>query len=676
MLWAICAAVLTRPIDVRAQDSATVRRTAESRIVAYLTRWQSAWKASDDERFKQTRFAISKGIRAGYLHCHPQSAANLTSSRPDAYPEMIREAYAPIVSGRGNFAKCPTWMLGEASSDTDESDSLDAALIPRWATAIARSRAELLARLDTLQRESPSDGWLLGQRVRFRTEAADHDGALRTLASCEVERWWCDALRGYVAHRRADVIADSLLLAAVAQMPEPMRCEWNDIGPLLDEPGRAAVRKLTCAARDSAAARFFWLADPLLSDATNERRAEHYARRVMLALHSALAEDERYHWLVNRGGDAVSEMLVRYGWPTAAMWTGTADDGGHDSYVGRGGRAASPYSTAEYSSGRVHFAPSWSAVLTPSGARAEDWQLRSPAGAWSTGDGEGRYWWPQEHMRERARVIVQAPAPGQMAFLPRVGGIRVLTALDWTSVDDPVLVRLRDSAARVRTTATSFAESQRVLREIVSDARASLNGRFVSDGTMTIPGEVLGVEVEMLARSAESLPLIGQARVGIVPDLPLDSLGRDAIGVSQPVLFASGADRVLPANAEELVEAMLATTTVRAGSSVGVYWENYGLSAGDSLRVSINLIPASAPGLLRRMATAVKLLDVVSSVTVQWTEPMMASRVDGASEKVGIRPRSVVLDLSTLKSGEYWIELVAEAGRQRSARSRRSLRLR
>jgi hypothetical protein len=662
-----------------AEDSLAARQTAERLILTFLKTWQAAWKASDTERFKTASFLLSRGERAGYLHCHPRSTTTPTAARPDSYPDLVRAQYRPIVSARGLFAKCPTWILGARSGETDEADSIDVALTPRVAVEIAATRRQLIADLVRLSETSPRDGWIIGQIVRFRLDHHDYHGTHEQLRNCRAARWWCDALRGYALHRQGRAKqADSAFLAAVAVMPEATRCEWHDVSVLLNDDDRGPFRRLTCAARDSLAARFFWLADPLLSDETNERRTEHYARHVRIALHRALAIDERYYWPKERGGDAVAEMMLRYGWPSMALWTGKADDAGHDNYVSRGARPASPYSTAEYAPGRLHAAPSLSAILSPSASQPEDWQLHSPAGAWATGNGDGTFWWPHEHMRERSRAIVQLPAPGQMAFLRRIGGVRVLAAMALGGTADRDLQPLLDHPLRMR----SYGSSQKFGTERLSDTTTGPRGRLVLDGFLTTPAELFAVEAESSGPlSLGAAPLIARTRFGITPDPPLDSLARATISVSQPVLFAPRADRVLPVDADDLLSAMLESTTISVGGTVGVFWESYGLVAGDSLRVSLNLIPANAPGLLRRLATAVKLADPVSSVTVQWAEPALTSNRDrGSGNAATIRPRSVLLDLSALRPGEYWIEVVARvvagAGPHRTATARRMMVIR
>ena len=659
-----------------ADDSTAARQTAERLILTFLKAWQEAWKASDTERFKTAAFSISRDERAGYLHCHPRSTTPQTAARPDSYPDLVREQYRPIVSTRGSFAKCPTWILGVRSGETDEADSIDVALTPRFAVVMPAKRKRLIAQLVILGAQSPRDGWISGQIVRFRLDHRDFLGAHEQLRECLAARWWCDAMRGYALHRQGrKEQADSAFLAAVAFMPEATRCEWHDISVLLNDEDRGPFRRLACAARDSVAARFFWLADPLFSDETNERRTEHYARHVRISLHRALTIDERYHWPKERGGDAVAEMMLRYGWPSMALWTGTADDAGHDNFVSRSARPASPYSTAEYAPGRLHSAPSLSAILSPSASQPEDWQLHSPAGAWATGNGDGTFWWPQEHMRDRSRTIVQLPAPGQMAFLRRIGGVRVLAAMDLRGAADRDVQRLLDHPLRMR----SYGSSQKFGTERLSDTTTGPRGRLVLDGFLTTRAELFAVEAESSGPPPDgTTKLIVRTRFGIAPDPPLDSLASATISVSQPVLFAPRADRALPVDADDLLSAMLESTTISAGGTVGIFWECYGLVAGDSLRVSLNLIPATAPGLLRRLATVVKLADPVSSVTVQWAEPTLTSRGDNdGGTGVSIRPRSVLLDLSALRPGEYWIEVVARvvthAGPHRTATARRKI---
>ena len=85
---------------------------------------------------------------------------------------------------------------------------------------------------------------------------------------------------------------------------------------VLEPAARVDYQRLTCTQRDSLNAVLWWLADPMWTEHGNERWVAHMARTVEVKLHGALNRDERYSWQRAIGGDAMAEMIVRYGWPT------------------------------------------------------------------------------------------------------------------------------------------------------------------------------------------------------------------------------------------------------------------------------------------------------------------------------------------------------------------------
>ena len=99
------------------------------------------------------------------------------------------------------------------------------------------------------------------------------------------------------------------------------RCKWTSAELLLDDDGRSAYGHMSCDERidanedlvdvDAAVLRF-----------DDDRRSEDFARKVLVQLHSALPWDERFDWRDRFGGEAVSEMLVRYGWPAFSAYGG------------------------------------------------------------------------------------------------------------------------------------------------------------------------------------------------------------------------------------------------------------------------------------------------------------------------------------------------------------------
>lgn len=181
--------------------------------------------------------------------------------------------------------------------------------------AVTRARTALLATLDSLSRRSPHDGWITGQRIRYLFETGDDSTAVKVAQSCQTTGWWCDALRGLTYHEAGSGAAsDSAFARALAAMPEAERCRWTDMTPLLDREQRKRYGSVGCGMNAEAAGRLWWLADPFLSVAGNDRQAEHYSRHTM----AKILEPTRIVYNLSWAND-LREMIVRYGW--ARYWT-------------------------------------------------------------------------------------------------------------------------------------------------------------------------------------------------------------------------------------------------------------------------------------------------------------------------------------------------------------------
>ena len=146
----------------------------------------------------------------------------------------------------------------------------------------------------------------------------------------------------------------------------------------------------------------------MFSDSADDRRSEDYARKVLIQLHSALNWDERYDWRKRFGGEAVGEMLVRYGWPAFSVYGGDYEERSHASwmYFYDSTRTA----TAEYPQDRVHLMPQWNAVADPFHAPADAWQLNMPP--IKENDEPAVQWWPNEHYAP-GRGAHRAAAPSR-----------------------------------------------------------------------------------------------------------------------------------------------------------------------------------------------------------------------------------------------------------------------
>jgi hypothetical protein len=104
----------------------------------------------------------------------------------------------------------------------------------------------------------------------------------------------------------------------------------------------------------------------------------------------------------------------------------------------------------------------------------------------------------------------------------------------------------------------------------------------------------------------------------------------------------------LPPTLEAAAARAKPNTFVPRDAPLGLYWELYGLSAGDSITVAL---AAAETG--RSVATNIgRFFGVVRDAqhsVVQWLEPI-------ASDEP-IAPRTIALDLSTLNYGGYTITL-------------------
>src|SRR5205823_8230175 len=201
--------------------------------------------------------------------------------------------------------------------------------------------------------------------------------AARGAAECAADRAWSIAHTAYARHVDGDVVrADSLFEASLGFMRLTERCDWANLEVLFDDESAKAYRAIPCARRDSVNARVWWLSDPLYTEPGNERRAEHFARMVMITLREAVEPSERWNWSELEGGNALRVMLLRYGWPTFAWWAGPVEDRGHYGYLGVLGKDTQRlgvFTTEEYSPLRYDAVPDWPAIASPRTATSSMW---------------------------------------------------------------------------------------------------------------------------------------------------------------------------------------------------------------------------------------------------------------------------------------------------------------
>lgn len=640
----------------RSEAPISAHTLARETVTDFLAQWRSAWLASASERGDTVRtddwktFAFAtRGLptdappdsvlatRIVAVHCHLDGGADLVTVLPFARRMQM------IGTRESAHGVCPMWRVRPGSSESDEATDPDAALTPVWRSHVAHARLALVARLDTLSEAAPADDFIAGQRVRFTLALGDTARSSIAVAACRGTPWWCTALAGYAAHVSHQASqADSLFAVAESQMPPDVRCRWQDASVLLSPSARTEYAALGCDDRARIAMRLWWLADPLYTTPGNERLAEHRARLMAILLHSALEQDERYDWRHARGGGALREALVRYGWPSFAWWPGTRTDTSHTSYLARIGAASTrPYATFEYERNRVHLVPSWAAIADPYGAEPTDLSVAVPP------QNPRSAWWPSEHVR-LDRPLCEL-ADEQVAVLRRQRTVLIAAAA-------PLACQIAPADAGGSMTGALVVSPEPGESTMLAHTPGAV------DKTLRLAGEFVArpvvLSLEAVPRGASTGPAM-RMRMGVTPPASLAVMKTGSLAISAPLLFAAEASDVPPRDADGAIARMLGSVRLAGRRAVGVYWEAYNVAPSDSLTVRVRVERVKDVGPFRKLAGALGLVGEARATAVQWREGAIAptdNSINGAKE-VPIRPRAVVLDISTLAAGDYWIQI-------------------
>ena len=165
-----------------------------------------------------------------------------------------------------------------------------------------------------MQRYLPGDGWVLGQRVWYHSEAGRWQQALSVGRACGVvEPWWCASLQGFALHGlqrypEAELAFERSLRSMDAERAQ----EWRIPRRAVDRDSRRILDDLQRAPSDSVDAvlsRLWMLSDPLFLVDGNDRKTAHYARWTV----STIREQARNPFHI-RWGDDIEQLTVRFGW--------------------------------------------------------------------------------------------------------------------------------------------------------------------------------------------------------------------------------------------------------------------------------------------------------------------------------------------------------------------------
>jgi hypothetical protein len=435
--------------------------------------------------------------------------------------------------------------------------------------------------------------------VRYLVEAGRFVEAVAAARECRADADWCAALGALALHASGDVrAADSAVTAALDAMPEDDRCAAIDIEPLLDGDLRSRFHEAACAQRDSLAARWWWLAQPLYLTEGNPLRSELFARRIL----ARLATESRTAYGMSRGKD-LETMVLRYGWPVAWGRTATRFGAppGSDNAVGFDAKPT------------LAFGPTARALDDVSTVNDDSYHLTDPRAP-------ARFTPPAITAIGSLRRQLSTFKRGDSTLVVAAYDADGDTAVANTREPVPALVLLRDERTP----------------SVIVRGMAGTRGVL----TATSPWRPRLVAVEILDTASHRS---ARARDGIAER----DMVRYRVELSDLLLF--GADSAATNfTLESVASRALATGRIASGGKLGLFWEMYGLEADERVTATVGFVPVET-GWLRRLAERARLASPRTPVHLEWSDaPEVRGSVGG---------RALVLDLTDIPTGRYTVEL-------------------
>lgn len=500
---------------------------------------------------------------------------------------------------------------------------------PEEPVPVREARRRLVAVLDTAARRIPGDPWVAGQRVRYLVEGGRNGAALEAAGECRAAPWWCRALAGLVHHRAGRYPeAERSFRAALESMDRERECRWRDLRDLLEGELRDRLGDLSCGDRSGLEERVWWLADPFYLVRGNDRRSEHFARRVLDRTQRDAESPSGVSW-----GEDLQELLVRYGWP--AGWERDVSTDATETSV------ISHYPDPA----RRWMPPEAHEVRAPDSIPEDGWPLDPPDSQSEYAPGYVRAFGTLHSRVSRFRR-------GDSALL--VAAYELEPHALAGEGRDPDTVRVRGWAraglfldpgpARPPASATTRTQGRRGVLAV----RSAAGGRLLSL-------EVLAPADSVAARRRHGVQL---------PSLP-----EEGLALSDLMLVEAEGD-TLPASLEEVLARARPRAGYRPGRRVGLYWELYGpRGAVERVRTSVSL-SREGGGFFRSLGALLGLgAGGGEEVRMEWEDRISPVR--------GAHPRSLVIRLpERLPEDEYTLRVEAAPPGGDTAVASRRIRVR
>lgn len=563
----------------------------------------------------------------------PPRDPRLVAQNAQAEFERFRRLNLPPYRGRvPSGRQCPEPVGLNWCYWYDEDSTLEP---ERDTVVVARER--LIALLDTLGRENPGDNWIGGQQVRYLIEAHRPADGLKVVERCRAFGWWCDALAGLTYHEMGRYAeAEARFEKVLAQLSARERCRWLDMTPYLDEDTRRQYIRNPCGSDERAAfeARAWWFARTRYGMAGNDSRTEHFSRLVYVEILRDAASA-----YVRAFDESEREMLIRFGW--ARQWAQNGEtrppNGDDIRMMPDGSRPPMDRSMmvnviGQEASPAHRFIPPADVLTSPASSDSTDWAVQLPPVV-------ARY-----HPIYASRLLM---LEHQQGLFRRGDTAIIVVAYDVTKVRGLNGAPLE--AALVVTPGTT------------PNGTGTRVRNAPAKGTITVkaPWGPLLMSAEVEAEQASTLV---RARYGIRPPFAIGA----RVSLSDLVFYTPYDG--FPASVEEVLPHLIPTQLVRADQPLGVYWEAYNTNpAGERMTISLVVAPddEEEPGRMTRAARALRL--------ARGTSPVSVTINDQSVRGARMSPRAVQLDISTLKPGDYLVQLEVDVAGQYVIRADRRI---
>jgi hypothetical protein len=478
--------------------------------------------------------------------------------------------------------------------------------------------------LDGYQKKIPGDRWIMGQRVYHVLDHGEIERAQAIARDCRSDKWWCASLVGFTSyHLYQFQRADSAFAVAMDAVPAADRCTWESVEDLLHgDPDRKWYTDLSCEERKEVTPTIWWLSDPLYLTPGNERLAAHYYREVsrQLFLQTAdaqppIAPAPRRSRMLDLGTEAYAQPSNdRLHWQSGALSALLRSLGVPSFRIGgRNDINAEVEILLQYKQPTYHFFPSVAAMREPLRATAESWNLEDP-------NAMERY-----HPAFGAFTTLSH----QIAWFKRDEHSRLVAAVDVagnTLLGGPTQQRLFTTALFLTRAPGDF----RMYRDTIPGTRTTYHSR--------VPAESTIVSVEFMVSG------IGAGRVRLASGPP--SMPAQRLQLSD-LLLLDHADS-LPGNLDAAAPRARPNMTFDRAEPVGLFWEVYGLTRGDSVSYTVSAVEGRRSA-ITNVARFIGIVGAERSTSVQWKEYVSS---DAASPA-----RNIAIDISALTRGGYTLRL-------------------